>query len=477
MNNNLSDSDISDNTTEGDSLYKQFLHDISSGSIDFQPFIEGKLVTDPLKTNKTSSNSIESIAEKVKEDTISQTPIETTVVTKGYDNHLLSNTSISNKEHNLDEHQIFGNDIDFETSAKDPENLVREWESNNKVLSSNFRKIALHAATIHITKGKGITVSDLVDIGFGKDYTEKLLPQAVERGLLQRHENRLGKQHQYVLSNYIHILNSIDANKEEEEEEEVLPTDVSLLLAHELSKMRYVYHNIHLTTSINYKDDYHLFNWGIPSIENKQKVHTFTLEPKRSVTFIVSPNGTVNISIECTYHHFEFHTAEGLMNFFGICGQIFTYLQLCTKSRVNVVPSFSNWSLMQFDYNKDLPTKTLKDKYSSKVINWSSKGVLRVYYLGVIFRIYCKMMPYIGECLRAEGRFSTKEEVKISDSIPRITAAVSSDSGDASSNNGNDAENNKKHPFTTIEEMLLNRRGERDGVAVASKNKGKGEEL
>jgi len=118
LNNNLSDSDISDNTTEGDSLYKQFLNDISSGSIDFQPFIEGKLVTDPLKTNKTSSNSIESIAEKVKEDTISQTPIETTVVTKGYDNHLLSNTSISNKEHNLDGHQIFGNDIDVETSAK-----------------------------------------------------------------------------------------------------------------------------------------------------------------------------------------------------------------------------------------------------------------------------------------------------------------------------------------------------------------------
>jgi len=40
LNNNLSDSNISDNTAEGDYLYKQFLHDISTGSIDFQPFVE-----------------------------------------------------------------------------------------------------------------------------------------------------------------------------------------------------------------------------------------------------------------------------------------------------------------------------------------------------------------------------------------------------------------------------------------------------
>ena len=51
------------------------------------------------------------------------------------------------------------------------------------------------------------------------------------------------------------------------------------------------------------------------------------------------------------------------MNFFGICGKIETYFQLSTKNRVNVVPWFGDWNLQQFDYNKDLPTKTLKDKY------------------------------------------------------------------------------------------------------------------
>src|SRR6476646_8346076 len=225
----------------------------------------------------------------------------------------------------------------------------------------------------------------------------------------------LEKQYQYVVPNCMYLISPNATQKDDDEE--ILPTDVTLILAQELSAMKYIYHNIHLVTRLNYKEDYKILNWDIPSAANKQKVKSFTLEPRRSVNFRVSPAGTVNIAIECTHHPFEFHTAKGLMNFFGICGQIFTYLQLCTKNRVNVVPSFSNWSLMQFDYNKDLPTKALKDKYSSKVINWSSKGVLRVYYLGVIFQIYCKMMPYKGECLRLDGHYSTKEKMKISDSI------------------------------------------------------------
>jgi len=49
LENNLSKSDISDNT-DGNALYEQYLHDISSGNIDFQPFIEDKHDADPLKT-------------------------------------------------------------------------------------------------------------------------------------------------------------------------------------------------------------------------------------------------------------------------------------------------------------------------------------------------------------------------------------------------------------------------------------------
>jgi hypothetical protein len=471
LNNNLSDSNISESAAEGNAFYELYLHDISTGNIDFLPFIRDRNDDDSLLK---SSNDKQSIAGKVKGATISQERIESNNIKE-------ENTGSINKggsrEINGERSPTINNNLELDTSSIDPvEDLVRDWEAKNnrKALSKTFRNIALQAATIHIIQERGITVSDLVIDGFKRDYAEKLLPQAVSIGLLIRLDNRLGKQYQYVLSNYVHKLNSKSV-EENEEIEEILHYDVTLILARELSGMEYAYHNIHLITTLNYKEDYHVLNWDVPSKVNQQKVKSFNLEPKRSVNFRVSPSGTVNISIECTYLPFEFHTAAGLMNFFGICGQIFTYLQLSTKNRVNVVPWFGNWSLIQFDYNKDLPTKTLKDKYQSKVINWSSKGVLRVYYLGVIFRIYCKIMPYIGECLRAEGRYSTKEEVKVADSLPWIAAAVSG-SGDASSNNGNDAENNKKHPFTTIERMLLNRRGERDGVAVASKNKGKEEE-
>jgi len=469
LNNNLSDSNISDNTAEGDNLFKQFLHDISTGSIDFQPFVEDKEDDILLKT----SNDKQPVAGKVKGATISQGHIESNNIREENTGSIDKGGS---KEINGERSLAINNNLELDTSSIDPvEDLVREWEAkNNKALSTTFRNIALQAATIHLIQERGITVSDLEDNGFRKNYAEKLLPQAVDTGLLVRLDNRLGKQYQYVLSNYVYNLNPKDADVENDDE--ILPSDVTLILARELSGMKYAYHNIHLITTLNYKEDYHALNWDVTSDENKQKVKSFNLEPKRSVNFRIAPSGTVNISIECTYLPFEFHTAVGLMNFFGICGKIDTYLQLSTKNRINVVPWFGNWSLIQFDYNKDLPTKALKDKYHSKVINWSSKGVLRIYYLGIIFRIYCKMMPYIGEFLRLECRFSTKEKMKIIDSLPGI-AVSGFDNGSYNNDFTDDnSKPDKKHPFTTIEGMLLNRRIECEGVMV-TKNKSWEEEL
>ncbi len=215
-----------------------------------------------------------------------------------------------------------------------------------------------------------------------------------------------------------------------------MPNDISLLLARELSDRQYVYHNIHLETSLNYKEDYNLLDWSIPSKNNKQKVNTFKLEPRRSCTFTVSPSGHVAISIECTVQPYEFHTAEGLMALFVSCGQIWNLVQLSTK-RFNVVPQVSDWCLTQFDYNKDLSVKGLKDKFP-KVINWSSKGILKLYYLGTIFQIYCKEMPFEGASLRCEGHYSTKEKVRLEDMVTKLV-------------------DENKHPFTTVEEMLLKR--------------------
>jgi hypothetical protein len=55
-------------------------------------------------------------------------------------------------------------------------------------------------------------------------------------------------------------------------------------------------------------------------------------------------------------------------------------------------------------------------------------------------------MPYKGECLRGEGHFTTKEKVKMKDMIVTIAAA-----------NGNGGE--RKHPFITVEEMLMKKSG------------------
>ncbi len=419
--------------------YDQGLNSSSSRNKTLKPIKEEQANETIAESSKISKDRHENVAAKVKGVTISQSPVDDTC--NGNSNR------VSTTEYNI---------IEPDTFSQDPvEDLIREWDANNKDIKSrqNYRKIAKHAAIIHLTKGRGITVSDLVDKGFGIDYAQKLLSQAASVGLFERLDNRHGKQLQYALSNCLHLL-SLPTTQQKQE---ILPNDVSLLLARELSEMKYVYHNIHLVTNLNYNYDYHILNWDIQSKKNKQKIKSFTLEPRRSVNFRVSPGGTVNISIECTYHPFKFHTAEGLMSFFGICGQILTYLQLSTKNRFNVVSWFGDWYLQQFDYNKDLQTKYLKNKYSSNGISWSSKGVLKVYYLGAIFQAYCKMMPYKGECHRFEGRHSTKEKVKMTDIISDIAAI--SDTG----NNNNNKQ--RKHPFTTIEEMLLNkRRGNQAGV-------------
>jgi len=300
LNNNLSDSNISESAAEGNAFNEQYLHDISSGNIDFQPFVEEKDDDNLLK----SANDEQSVAAEVKGDTISQTPIESTNI-KESDNDSSINKGSSNELYNGDSSPIITNDIELDISSTDPvEDLVREWEANNKQLSTTSRKIARLAASIHIMYQRGITVSDLVDNGFGKDYAERLLPQAVGIGLLVRLDVRIGKQYQYVLSNYVHNLNPKDADVENNEE--ILPSDVTLILARELSGMEYVYHNIHLITTLNYKEDYHVLNWDVPSKVNQQKIKSFNLGPKRSVNFRVSPTGTVNISIECPIFHLNF---------------------------------------------------------------------------------------------------------------------------------------------------------------------------
>ncbi len=193
------------------------------------------------------------------------------------------------------------------------------------------------AASLHIFENRGITVSDLENLGNNKHNAEKKINDARRSGLIVPHPTiKLGKQKQYFLSNYIYKVN--EATNNNKKNTDILPTDISLLLVRELSDLKYVYHNIRLETSLNFKEDYNLLKWNIPSPNNKQKIKQFKLEPHRNCTIVVSPTGTVNISIECTLAPYEFHTPEGLVSFFASCGQIWRILQIEAQGRLTVVP-------------------------------------------------------------------------------------------------------------------------------------------
>ncbi len=227
--------------------------------------------------------------------------------------------------------------VSAEMSRLQAENLVRDWEANHPhiPLSRSARKLALLAASLHLYEGRGITVSDLQRLGLEKDNAEMKLYLSKKNNLLIPHESlKIGKQKQYFLSNYKHI---IDAKSKHDKDVEInLEDDLLLHLLKILSCKKYNYHHIHLETSLNYKDDYNSINWNIPSAKNRQKVKTFILEPRRKCSITISHSGTVDITIECTLQPYKLHTPSDLVVFFGSCGQALSELQGAANNRVTL---------------------------------------------------------------------------------------------------------------------------------------------
>ena len=244
-------------------------------------------------------------------------------------------------------------------------------------------------------------------MGLERDNAERKLYLSKVHGLLVPHHIRIGKQKQYFLANYKYIIDKKEQEKEKYAVDVLWDKDIVVQLLRSLSNKKYQYHHIHLETSLNYKDDYDLFKWKIPSQNNKQKVYSFKLEPRRKCSITISATGTVNISTECTLHPYPLHTSYGLAEFFGSCGQIYRLLQEESGNALNVVPLISEWFLIQFDYNKDLK---VKDEIPT-ILSWAPvNGRLKLTYLGTIFQIYPKLLPYLEECLRFEGDHSTKRK-------------------------------------------------------------------
>src|SRR6185437_4623268 len=131
MDNNISDSNIVDKP-DGNTFYEQYVRDISTSNIDFEPFLEENHDTDSLKKHESSANNKECVGVKVKGATISQVHIESTNIKDDDDNN-------------------------HDTASIEPVvELVREWEAkNNRLLSTTLRKIAIQAATVHIIHKRG----------------------------------------------------------------------------------------------------------------------------------------------------------------------------------------------------------------------------------------------------------------------------------------------------------------------------------
>ncbi len=395
-----------------------------------------------IKSYGISTNKEENITEKVKEVTI----ISSAHYEDGQikDNDLDSDSGdkkSSTANVNGHENTIASNSLE---TTDDPETVVRDLEARHlsrlhmNKLPPQARQILLFAASLHIKEGRGLTVGDLQGLRYKKDNAEKKIQDARRNGLLLPGEIRDGKQKQYYLSNYKHIIDKkLKKNKYKEID---VDKDITLQLLRLLSNKNYTYHNIHLATALNYKEDYDLLKWRIPSSHNKQKVMTFKLNLYRKCSIIVSPNGTVNITIECTYDPYEFHTSVGMIEFIGSCGQALNVLQEAVNNRLNVVSSIPEWCITQFDYNKDISI----NKMEPSIVSWTvAHGRLQIRYLGTIFQIYPKGLPVDGNYIRFEGHYNTQEKKKLIDIIPSIV--------DDHNNNGN----GKSSLFVTAEDLLI----------------------
>ena len=321
----------------------------------------------------------------------------------------------------------------------EPEDYIRQLENElNDRLSEKRRDVMKHIAAIYLGKGIGGTRRDLEKIDIAKDNAEKMLRELREDGFLIRN-GKTGRMNRYVPSNLVHLMSSSAA--EVRKTVNHLPFSVSLVLAAELAKTHYGYHNIGLQTSLNYKEDYDILDWPIKSQKNKQKVKRFMLDKTRTCTFTVSPTTNVEIDIQCTHKEYFFHTSGGMLDLFESGGEIKGILKREAQHRMEVVSPIGEWLLTHFDYSKNPSIRHLQDNYPIEKMSWEGKGVLKLRYLATFFQIYQKPMPFVGDCLRIDGHKRIKGGVKMTDMLERI----------------NRAENDKtqKHPFVTLEEMLL----------------------
>jgi hypothetical protein len=303
---------------------------------------------------------------------------------------------------------------------------VKIWESqNNTSLRQRTKEFACLAAYIHNTQRRGLIRTDLS--GYSPNYARRILYRLQEKDVLKPIDSRrrIGKFQEYFLTTkidgFIDNIDDIEKKskydvKQREKEEEGNISFMQYLISY-LSAQKPTFHKLVLQTHI--PEGYYNalgHQWIVQNELNETKIKEYNLDFRRSAIVKVSPNGTVMIHLESTYNPYHLHKPEGLVNFFGACGTVLARLKTECDDNIGGVPPISEWYLKQHDFDKTIPISILEEKIPHIRRWWSREGI-QLKYLGRIFQIYGKAMPFVGKTIRFEGSASTKDNKQLTQGI------------------------------------------------------------
>ncbi|MEO9319228.1 MAG: hypothetical protein ABI361_01000 [Nitrososphaera sp.] len=293
---------------------------------------------------------------------------------------------------------------------------VRAWERLNPRirLSHGLRSIAVKAAELEISEGRGIITTDVVAMGKSSASARQLLYQGQSKGLLVSQGKKTGRHSQYflskgqseaIISETTPQPNAASTQPSNEERLAVLHTLFQFFLV-EGSKL----HNVHIKATLA-RGEYESIQW--PE-SDRQKKFRFELDEFRHVQFVVSPNGTCMVYIECSKKPFDMGTGEGSVDFFASCGvAAYEFRHQC---RVAVLSDVCEWELVMFDADKT-PVSELQSRFPVLTKGWTSGGA-KFSYLGASFKVYGKIMPYNIKTFRLEVEETMRaRNLPISDAI------------------------------------------------------------
>jgi hypothetical protein len=169
-------------------------------------------------------------------------------------------------------------------------------------------------------------------------------------------------------------------------------------------------HNMHFKLKIT-PDCYIQLNLS-KSNRNNGKHHYERIGIKRHVDYTFYPNGTVNITTECSDNPFKLENESDHSILLSFLGQLRDRLLILLgdKQEEKLIPNITEWYLTEFDINKDIKVSDLLHLTALKT---------QVKHLDHIFRIYIKSKGPDTVC-RVEQSISPNNKKPAIDAINDI---------------------------------------------------------